>query len=112
MSAPAHASGVLCEHILQELIGAEVAEAIGAAPGGHSDRRTICRNGHGVRLLTTKAGDLDLNIPEGCSSSCCWSVGGGLIGQCSARQGKVPARELHLRFPRHAGGADQLVSRG
>jgi len=55
---------VLCERILQELIEAEATEAIGAAPGEHSDQRTTWRNGHRERLLTTQAGDLDLKIPK------------------------------------------------
>ena len=48
----------------QELIEAEATEAIGAAPGEHSDQRTTWRNGHRDRLLTTQAGDLDLKIPK------------------------------------------------
>jgi putative transposase len=55
---------VLCERILQELIEAEATEAIGAAPGEHSDQRATWRNGHRERLLTTQAGDLDLKIPK------------------------------------------------
>lgn len=55
---------VLCERILQELIEAEATEAIGTAPGEHSDQRTTWRNGHQERLLTTQAGDLDLKIPK------------------------------------------------
>ncbi|MFE4756505.1 transposase [Streptomyces sp. NPDC056704] len=43
----------MCGRILQELIEAEATEAIGAAPGEHSDRRTTWRNGHRGRLLTT-----------------------------------------------------------
>ncbi|MFG2376429.1 IS256 family transposase [Streptomyces sp. NPDC048504] len=55
---------MLCERILQELIEAEATEAIGAAPGEHSDQRATWRNGHRERLLTTQAGDLDLKIPK------------------------------------------------
>jgi transposase-like protein len=38
-------SGCCAGGILQELIEAEATEAIGAAPGEHSDRRATWRNG-------------------------------------------------------------------
>ncbi|MEU4173384.1 transposase, partial [Streptomyces sp. NPDC026665] len=58
---------MLCERILQELIEAEATEAteaIGAARGQRSGHRATWGNGHRERLLTSRAGDLDLKIPE------------------------------------------------
>ena len=52
------------ELVLQELIEAEAAEAIGAGRYERSDARTTQRNGHRPRLLATQAGDLDLKIPK------------------------------------------------
>jgi transposase-like protein len=57
-------SGCCAGGILHELLEAEATEAIGAAPGEHSGRRTTWRNGHRDRSLTTQAGDLDLKIPK------------------------------------------------
>jgi transposase-like protein len=45
---------VVCGCILQELIEAEATEVIGAAPREHAETRTIWRNGHRERLLTTR----------------------------------------------------------
>ncbi len=50
--------------MFQELIEAEAAEAIGAGLYERSDTRTNERNGHRPRTLSTKAGDLHLNIPK------------------------------------------------
>ena len=50
--------------VLQELIEAEAAEAIGAARYERSAGRTTERNGHRSRLLATQAGDLELKIPK------------------------------------------------
>ncbi|MEU4173396.1 transposase, partial [Streptomyces sp. NPDC026665] len=55
---------MLCERILQELIEAEATEAIGAARGQCSGHCATWGNGHCERLLTSRAGDLDLKIPE------------------------------------------------
>ena len=52
------------ELVLQELIEAEAAEAIGAGRYERSEARTTQRNGHRRRLLATQAGDLDLKIPK------------------------------------------------
>ena len=52
------------ELVLQELIEAEAAEAIGAARYERSDARSAERNGHRPRLLATQAGDLELKIPK------------------------------------------------
>ena len=49
---------------LQELINLEATERIGAAPYERSDDRTAERNGHRPRVLTTKAGDVELRIPK------------------------------------------------
>lgn len=50
--------------VFQELIEAEAAEAIGAARYERSDSRVTERNGHRSRLLSTRAGDVELKIPK------------------------------------------------
>jgi putative transposase len=50
--------------VLQELIELEASEAIGAARYERSDDRTTHRNGSRSRLLSTKAGDVELHIPK------------------------------------------------
>jgi putative transposase len=52
------------ELVLQALIEAEATGVIGAAPHERSDDRQNYRNGHRPRLLTTKAGDIELKIPK------------------------------------------------
>jgi len=52
------------EWILQQLIEAEAAAVIGAAPHERTDARTNQRNGHRPRLLATAAGDVELKIPK------------------------------------------------
>jgi putative transposase len=52
------------ELVLQALIDAEAAEAIGAARYERTPNRTNQRNGARDRLLTTKAGDVELQIPK------------------------------------------------
>ena len=52
------------EWILQQLIEAEATAVIGALPHERSESRTTQRNGHRPRLLSTKAGDLELKIPK------------------------------------------------
>ena len=52
------------ELVLQELIEAEAAEAIGAGRYERSERRVTERNGHRPRLLATQAGDVELKIPK------------------------------------------------
>ena len=44
--------------MLQDLIGAEAAEAIGAGRNERSDARSAERTGYRSRLLATQAGDL------------------------------------------------------
>jgi transposase-like protein len=50
--------------VLQELIELEATERIGAAPYERSEERVVERNGHRPRMLTTKAGDVELRIPK------------------------------------------------
>ena len=50
--------------VLQALIELEAAQAIGAGPYQRSPERSTHRNGHRERLLSTKAGDLELRIPK------------------------------------------------
>lgn len=54
----------LAEWAMQQLIEAQASEQIGAARYERTDERTTERNGHRPRLLSTKAGDLDLKIPK------------------------------------------------
>jgi putative transposase len=50
--------------VLQELIELEAAQAIGAGRYERTDERTTHRNGSRGRLLSTKAGDVELRIPK------------------------------------------------
>jgi transposase-like protein len=50
--------------IAQELIEREVSEAIGAARYERTEGRLTHRNGSRTRLLSTKAGDVELRIPK------------------------------------------------
>jgi transposase-like protein len=50
--------------VLQALIELEATQAIGAEPYERRPERTTHRNGHRARLLSTKAGDLELRIPK------------------------------------------------
>ncbi len=50
--------------VLQELIELEAAQTIGAARYERSDERSTHRNGSRSRLLSTKAGDVELRIPK------------------------------------------------
>ncbi len=52
------------ELVLQALIETEASQAIGAARYERSEARTNQRNGSRQRLLTTKAGDVELAIPK------------------------------------------------
>jgi putative transposase len=49
---------------LQELIEAELTARIGAEPGERSPARTVQRNGHRSKLLSTPAGDIEVGIPK------------------------------------------------
>ncbi len=50
--------------VLQELVEAEATQAIGAGRYERTDERTTHRNGSRTRLLSTKAGDVELHIPK------------------------------------------------
>ena len=50
--------------VLQALIDAEATQQIGARPYERTDTRVAHRNGFRTRLLSTKAGDVDLKIPK------------------------------------------------
>jgi transposase-like protein len=52
------------ELVLQALIDTEATEHIGAAPHERTESRTNQRNGTRARLLSTKAGDVELLIPK------------------------------------------------
>lgn len=54
----------LARWALQQLIEAEAAEAIGADRWERSPERLTHRNGHRPRVLSTKAGDLEVGIPK------------------------------------------------
>jgi len=55
---------VATESLYQQLIDAEAAAFIGAAPFERSAERTTHRNGTRPRVLSTTAGDLELAIPK------------------------------------------------
>jgi putative transposase len=50
--------------VLQALIDAEATQHIGARPYERTEQRTTHRNGSRSRLLSTKAGDVELRIPK------------------------------------------------
>ena len=50
------------ELVLQALIEVEATERIGAALHERTETRTTQRNGHRARLLSTKAGDVELAV--------------------------------------------------
>ncbi len=52
------------EWVLQALIEAEATAVIGAAPHERTETRTAHRNGHRPKLVSTAAGDLELQIPK------------------------------------------------
>lgn len=54
----------LARWALQELIELEAADAIGADRWERSAQRLTHRNGHRPRVLSTKAGDLEVGIPK------------------------------------------------
>ncbi|MFD9456637.1 transposase [Streptomyces sp. NPDC059985] len=54
----------VAERLLRELIEAEATVRIDAEWGEHADSRTVYRNGHRDKTLTTHAGDLELAIPK------------------------------------------------
>ncbi len=54
----------LAQWALQQLIEAQATETIGAEPWERDAGRVTHRNGHRPRVLSTKAGDLQLGIPK------------------------------------------------
>ena len=50
--------------VLQALIETEAAQQIGAGRYERREQRTAYRNGSRTRLLSTKAGDVELRIPK------------------------------------------------
>ena len=54
----------LAQWALQQLIDTEATEKIGADPWERSAERTTHRNGTRPKVLSTKAGDLQLAIPK------------------------------------------------
>jgi putative transposase len=52
------------ETIYQALIEAELSSVIGAVPHERTGTRTAWRNGHRPKVITTTAGDLELQIPK------------------------------------------------
>ncbi len=54
----------LVEKALQDLIDAELTQAIGAEPHERTETRTNRRNGSRPRVLSTPAGDVELRIPK------------------------------------------------
>ena len=50
--------------VLQQLIEAELTATIGAAPHERTDARSAQRNGHRPKLVSTQAGDIEIQIPK------------------------------------------------
>jgi putative transposase len=70
--------------VLHQLIEAELTATIGAGPRERTETRTAMRNGHCPELVSTPAGDLELEIPkptEGSFSPRSSSVAGGSTGR-------------------------------
>ena len=61
-----HASsiGEILGAVLQAMIEAELTARIGAEPVERSSARTVQRNGHRPKLLSTPAGDVEVEIPK------------------------------------------------
>jgi putative transposase len=71
--------------VLQELIELEATQVIGAARYERTDGRSTHRNGSRSRLLSTKAGDVELAIPklrEGSFYPSLWSRAVVSTGRC------------------------------
>ena len=71
--------------VLQALIDAEATRHIGARPYERNQQRSAHRNGTRSRLLSTKAGDVELRIPklgEGSFFPACWSRAAASTGRC------------------------------
>jgi len=72
--------------VLQALIEVEATQHIGARPYERTEQRTTHRNRSRSRLLSTKAGDVELRIPpswgRGRCSRRCWSRAAALTGRC------------------------------
>ena len=74
------------EWVLQQLIDVDATAVIGAGPHERTETRTAQRNGRRPRLLSTPAGDVELEIPSWGrvrSSRRCWNGAGGSTGRCS-----------------------------
>ena len=67
------------ELVLQALIDAEATAQIGAERFERSESRTTQRNGTRDRLLSTKAGDVDLKIPKLRQGSPSWNADAGML---------------------------------
>jgi putative transposase len=73
------------EMMLQALIALEAAQVIGAGGYERTESRTTQRNGTRQRLLSTKAGDVELAIPKlrkGSFFPRCSSRAGASTGRC------------------------------
>ena len=71
--------------VLQALIDLEAEVVIGAGRYERTEERTTHRNGTRARVLSTKAGDVDLSIPKlrlGSFFPVCWNRVGGSTGRC------------------------------
>jgi transposase-like protein len=70
----------------QALIDLEASEVIGAGRYERTDTRTTHRDRSRARVLSTKAGDVELAIPRLRHGSFrprrCWSRAGGWTGRC------------------------------
>ena len=103
--------------VLQELIELEASQVIGAARYERTDERTTHRNGSRSRLLSTKAGDVELHIPklrEGSSSRRCSSRAGastGPSGRSSWRPTSTASRRARSTTSCAALGIDAGISK-
>ena len=71
---------------LQQLIEAEATAAIGAGRYERSDGRTVHRNGHRPKTVSTTAGDIEVQIPKlraGSFFPRCWNPAGVSTRRCT-----------------------------
>ena len=54
----------LMEQIINQVLDAQVAEAIGAKPYERADERMAYRNGHRTRQMKTRIGTMELSVPR------------------------------------------------
>jgi hypothetical protein len=113
----ADAGAVFAELIragLQALIEAEATAAIGAGRYERTDGRSVHRNGHRPKTVSTTSGDIEVQIPKlraGRSSRACWSGAAASTSAARRDHGGLRARRVDPQRGR-SGGCDGRAGRG